>query len=98
MSTLLQSMRGASVFVSYEPMPNQPVQNQHDSYPNNDGWNETIDELLRICRYEADWDREGSDAPDKQLVHFAIQLAQQLTATSRPAPIEFLLVSMGLYF
>ena len=62
-------------------------------------WPELIDELRRIRNYRDDWDGEGTESLDPELVDGAIALAQDLNAEGIPSANRVLAgVNRTLYF
>jgi hypothetical protein len=58
-------------------------------------WKEHSDDLLAIRRYKDDWDGDGADAPDPQLVDQAINFLAALRKTAFDLPFRVALSPNG---
>ena len=52
--------------------------------PDDNGWDEIINQLIDISQLGDDWDGEGSPAPDRGVVSGATKLASVLRADNKP--------------
>jgi hypothetical protein len=78
MSAIMKSAMGASTFTQTDYELVRPITSQV-APPNMvaiQQWGELIDELLRIRKFEDNWDGEGCEAPHSSIVDGAIKLAQ----------------------